>query len=41
MTEKPNYYAVLPAIVRYDNDLKPNEKLLYAEIVALSNMEVN
>ena len=39
MKEKPNYYAILPAKVRYDNNLKPNEKLLYAEIVALSNKE--
>lgn len=35
--EKPNYYAIIPADIRYDNDLKPNEKLLYGEITALSN----
>ena len=37
--EKPNYYAVLPADVRYDNNLSAREKLLYAEITALSNKE--
>ena len=36
--EKPNYYAILSAEVRYDNNLRPNTKLLYAEITALSNI---
>ena len=35
--ENPNYYAIIPAQIRYDKDLKPNEKLLYGEISALSN----
>jgi len=35
--EKPGYFAILPANVRYDNRLKASEKLLYAEITALSN----
>tara|TARA_R110002110_G_scaffold134699_1_gene318193 strand:+ start:988 stop:1611 length:624 start_codon:yes stop_codon:yes gene_type:complete len=36
--EKPNYYAILSAEVRYDNRLRPNVKLLYAEITALCDM---
>lgn len=37
MEEKPSYYAIIPAEVRYDNDLRANEKLFFGEIVALSN----
>lgn len=37
MEEKPNYYAIIPAEVRYNPDLRPNEKLLFGEITALSN----
>lgn len=36
-TRKPAYWAVLPAKVRYDQDLRPNAKLLYAEITALAD----
>ena len=35
--DKPSYWAVLPADVRYDDQLKPNAKLLYAEISSLTN----
>ena len=35
--EKPGYWAVIPATVRYDSALPPNAKILYGEITALSN----
>ena len=38
MKERPSYYAILSAEVRYDDNLKANTKLLYAEITALCNM---
>ena len=34
-----SYFAIIPARVRYDNDLSANAKLLYGEITALSNAE--
>lgn len=37
--EKPNYYGILPANVRYDKRLKPMEKILYSEITALANTQ--
>ena len=37
MEEKPNYYAIIPAEIRYDQELKPSEKLLYGEITALAS----
>lgn len=35
--EQRSFYAVVPANVRYDDDLSPNAKLLYGEITALCN----
>lgn len=37
--EYPAYYSILTANVRYDNELKANEKLLFSEITALSNKD--
>lgn len=37
--EHPSYYAILPADVRYDKNLKPMEKIMYSEITALSNKD--
>lgn len=37
MEAQPNYYAIIPATVRYCKDLKANEKLLYGEITALAS----
>lgn len=36
---KPGYYAIIPASVRYDDRLRANGKLLYAEITALAGKE--
>ena len=36
---KIGYFAVIPATVLFNNQLKPNAKLLYALITALSNKE--
>ena len=37
--ENPNYYSIIIAEVRYDKRLKPNAKLLYSEITALTNQK--
>lgn len=37
MDSRPSYFAIIPANVRYDQDLKANAKLLYGEITALCN----
>lgn len=36
MEEKPNYFAVIPADVRYDENLKLGEKMMYGEITSLT-----
>jgi hypothetical protein len=38
MKEKPGYYAVISAEVRYNNKLSASEKLFYGEITALTQM---
>lgn len=37
MDRPNNYFAIIPAIVRYDKDLSANAKLIYSEISALKN----
>lgn len=36
--DTPTFFATIPAAVRYDKALKPAEKLLFAEISALTNV---
>lgn len=37
MSTNSNYYAIIPAEIRYDEQLSANEKLMYGEITALAN----
>ncbi|MTD37686.1 helix-turn-helix domain-containing protein [Erwinia sp. CPCC 100877] len=37
MENQKSYFAIIPAIVRYDKDLNGNAKLLYGELTALAN----
>ena len=39
VVDKPSFYAILPADVRYAEDLTSLQKILYAEITALTNKE--
>jgi DNA-binding transcriptional regulator YhcF (GntR family) len=36
MEERPNYYAIIPANVRYNDNLKMGEKMMYGEITSLT-----
>lgn len=36
---KPSFYSILPAKVRYDKELKDKAKLIYSEITSLSNSD--
>ena len=36
MEDKPNYYAVIPADVRYNEKLNSSQKIFYSEITALT-----
>ena len=35
--EKPNYYSIIPAGIRYSKNLTGDEKLLYGELTCLAN----
>lgn len=37
--QEVNFFSIIPANVRYDTDLLPQAKLLYAEITALINLD--
>ena len=37
--QEASYYSIIPASVRYDNRLNASEKLMYAEITALTNFK--
>ena len=37
--KQPSYYAIIPSTVRYDENLKYSERLLYGEITALIGKE--
>ena len=39
MEEKnyPSYFSILPADIRYSKKITANEKILFSEIIALSN----
>jgi len=39
MSDSPNYFSIIPASVRYDNNISPNAKLLYSELTALTKKD--
>lgn len=39
VSRRPGYYAILPARVRYDKRLAPMERIMYAEITALAQVD--
>lgn len=38
MEEKPNFYAILPAKIRYAKNISSTAKIIYAEITALTKL---
>jgi hypothetical protein len=39
MIDKPSYYGIIPATIRYDSNLSNSQKIFFSEITALSNKD--
>lgn len=37
--EKPSYFSIIPASVRYNNNISASEKIFYSEITALTKQD--